>query len=147
MFYNRSHATARWGTTALDWEAGVDIPRLIGQRLQRAQAAIKAKGLGAVLTFDFDNIRYVTSTHIGEWCRDKMNRYALCPREGKPFLFDPAVPAKRISSPWMEDRMEPPIANMCGSLPPAMNLQDAFAKQIKRILTDYGVEKAPWAST
>ena len=39
--------------------------------------------------------------------------------------------------------MEPPIANMLGSLPPEMNVQDDFAKQIKRILIDYGVEKEP----
>jgi Xaa-Pro aminopeptidase len=143
MFYNKPHATAKWGTMAMDWEMGVNLQRLIQTRLQKAQAAIKASGLGAVLAFNFDNIRYITGTHIGEWCRDKMNRYALCPKEGKPFLFDPAVPAKRISCPWMEDRMEPPIANMLGSLPPAMNVQDGFAKQIKRILTQYGVEKQP----
>lgn len=141
MRYTRPHVTARWGTTAKDWEAGVDFPRLIKERFERAQAAVKAHGLGAVLCFNFDNIRYVTGTHIGEWCRDKMNRYCICPREGGPYLFDPAVPAKRISSPWMEDRMEPPISNMVGALPPTMNVQDQFAKQIKRVLTEYGVEK------
>lgn len=143
MFYNRPHATAKWGTMATDWEAGVNFSRLIQDRFQKVQESIRANGLGAVLAFNFDNIRYITGTHIGEWCRDKMDRYALCPREGKPFLFDPAIPAKRISSPWMEDRMEPPIANMQGSLPPSMKVQDDFARQIKRILTDYGVEKEP----
>jgi Xaa-Pro aminopeptidase len=143
MKYNRKHATADWGTMGTDWEAGVNFQRLREERFQKAQSSIKAKGLGAVLCFDFDNIRYITGTHIGEWCRDKLNRYALCPKDGKPFLFDPAIPAKRISCPWMEERMEPPIANMLGSLPPEMNVQDDFAKQIKRILSDYGVEKEP----
>jgi len=92
---------------ASDWEAGVNFPDLIQERFDKAQAAVKRHRLGAVLCFNFDNIRYVTATHIGEWCRDKMNRYALCPREGKAYLFDPAVPAKRITCPWMEDRMEP----------------------------------------
>ena len=143
MKYNRPHRTARWGTMATDWEAGVNFPRMIKERLHKAQAAVKGKGLGAVLCFNFDNIRYITGTHIGEWCRDKMTRYCICPKEGDPYLFDPAVPAKRISSPWMEDRMEAPISNMVGALPPAMNVQDLFAKQIKRVLTDYGVEKEP----
>lgn len=143
MFYNKPHRTAQWGTMATDWEGRVDFRRMTQDRFEKAQTSVKASGLGAVLAFDFDNIRYITGTHIGEWCRDKMNRYALCPREGKPFLFDPAIPAKRISSPWMEERMEPPIANMLGSLPPAMNVQDDFAKQIKRILSSYGVEKEP----
>lgn len=143
MEYNRPHATATWGIMATDWEAGVDFSRLIQERFDKAQASVKASGLGAVLCFNFDNIRYITGTHIGEWCRDKMNRYALCPVEGGSFLFDPAVPAKRISSPWMEERMEIPISTMLGALPPAMKVEDAFAKQIKRVLTDYGVAKKP----
>ena len=72
-----------------------------------------------------------------------MNRYAICPRQGKAFLFDPAVPAKRISSPWMEERMEIPISTMLGALPTGMKVDEKFAKQIKRVLTDYGVEKEP----
>jgi Xaa-Pro dipeptidase len=143
MKYNRPNATAKWGTMAKDWEAGVDFSRMIKERFDRAQATVKAKGLGAVLCFNFDNIRYITGTHIGEWGRDKMNRYCICPKEGASYLFDPAVPAKRISSPWMEDRMEAAISNMVGALPPAMNVQDVFAKQIKRVLTQYGVEKEP----
>ena len=143
MKYNRKHATARWGTMGSDWEVGVNFQRLRTERFQKAQSTIKASGLGAVLCFNFDNIRYITGTHIGEWCRDKMNRYAICAADGAPMLFDPAVPAKRISSPWMEERMEPPIANMLGALPPQMAVQDDFAKQIKRVLTHYGIEKKP----
>lgn len=143
MEYNRPHATATWGTMATDWEAGVDFARLIGERFQKAQNCIKANGLGAVLAFNFDNIRYLTGTHIGEWCRDKMNRYAICPRDGGAYLFDPAVPAKRVSSPWMEERMEIPLSTMLGALPTGMKVDEKFAKQIKRVLTDYGVEKEP----
>jgi Xaa-Pro dipeptidase len=126
-----------------DWEINVDFVRLRDERLQKAQAAIRARGLGAVLAMDMDNVRYITGTHIGEWVRDKMNRYAICPRQGKPFLFDPAPPAKRISSPWIEDRMEAPISNMMGAVPPALNVQQTFARQIKRVLGQYGVEKEP----
>jgi len=143
MQYNRPHATAKWGTMAMDWEARVNFSKLIQDRFQKAQTSVKASGLGAVLVFNFDNIRYITGTHIGEWCRDKINRYAICPRDGGSYLFDPAVPAKRISSPWMEDRMEIPISTMLGALPPAMKVEDSFAKQIKRVLTEYGVEKEP----
>jgi len=45
MFYNRPHATAKWGTMAMDWEAGVNFPRLLQERPKKAQAAIKAAGL------------------------------------------------------------------------------------------------------
>ena len=79
MKYNRPQATASWGTMAKDWEKGIDYDRLFKDRLSRAQNAIRHAGLGAVLAFNFDNIRYLTGTHIGEWARDKFMRYALCP--------------------------------------------------------------------
>lgn len=143
MQYNRPHAAAHWGTTGTDWEAGVNFDRLRRERFERAQNAVKAAGLGAVLCFNFDNIRYITATHIGEWCRDKLARYALCPMQGPTFLFDPAVPAKRISSPWMGDNMEAAISTLLGALPPSMRVQDGFARQIKRLLVHYGIEKLP----
>ncbi len=90
MKYNRRQATASWGTMAKDWEQGIDYNRLHKQRLARAQEAIRHAGLGGVIAFNFDNIRYITGTHIGEWARDKFMRYALCPVQGPPFLWDPA---------------------------------------------------------
>jgi len=143
MKYNRPHATASWGTMGKDWEQGIDFQRLIQERLARAQAAIKHAGIGAVLCFNMDNIRYVTGTHIGEWARDKFDRYALCPRQGPPFLWDPAPPAKRISSPWIADRIGSPISTMQGALPPRMLVQDDFAMQVKQMLVHYGIEKEP----
>ena len=96
-----------------------------------------------MLCFNFDNIRYVTGTHIGEWARDKFIRYALCPAEGKPFLWDPAPPAKRISSPWIADNVAAPITTMQGAIPPVDDVQHDFAKQIKKALVHYGIDKEP----
>lgn len=143
MKYNRRYSRARWGTMAKDYEIGVDFSRLRKERFAKAQAAVKAAGLGAVLCFDMDNIRYITGTTIGEAFRDFMSHYCICPKEGRPMLFDPAVPAKRISCPWIADRMEAPISILKGALPPATNLQGKFAQQIKRVLTDMGVAKEP----
>lgn len=143
MKYNRPQATASWGTQAKDWERGIDYDRLFKQRLQRAQDAIRYAGLGGVVCFNFDNIRYLTGTHIGEWARDKFMRYAFCGTEGAPLLWDPAPPAKRISSPWIADNVAAPISTMQGGLPPWLNVQGDFAKQIKRALADRGVDNQP----
>ena len=143
MKYNSPRSTAAFGAMAKDWEQGIDYSRLSKERLARAQEAIRYAGLGAVLCFNFDNIRYVTATHIGEWARDKFFRYALCPAEGKPFLWDPAPPAKRISSPWISDNVAAPITTMQGAIPPSMNVQHDFAKQIKKALVHYGIDKEP----
>jgi Xaa-Pro dipeptidase len=143
MKYNRPHATASWGTMAKDWELGIDYQRMNRDRLARAQAAIKNAGLGGVLSFSVDNVRYVTSTHIGEWARDKFDRYSLCVPDAEPFLWDPAPPAKRISSPWIAERVEAPKSILQGALPPKMNVQDDFAKQIRKAMAHYGISGKP----
>ena len=78
----------------VDWEERWNVERLRTYRLGRARAALAASDLGAVLLFDFNNIRYVTSTHIGEWARDKMTRYALLTRGGDPHIWDFGSAAK-----------------------------------------------------
>ena len=143
MKYNRPYSRARWGTMAKDFEKGVDFDRLRRERLAKAQAGIKGRDLGAVLCFDMDNIRYITGTTIVDLFRDFMTQYCICPVEGKPVIFDSAVPAKKISAPWMEDRMHPPISILKGALPPDSGVPARFAQQVKKILVDYGVDKQP----
>jgi Xaa-Pro dipeptidase len=91
------------GSMTVDWEERVNPDRLRSYRLGRAKAALAASDLGAMLLFDFNNIRYVTSTHIGEWARDKMTRYALLTRGGEPHLWDFGAAAKhhRLYAPWL----------------------------------------------
>jgi len=62
--------------------------RSSGATVWRRRGSRANSSLGAVLLFDQNNIRYVTSTHIGEWARDKSARCALLPREGDPVLWD-----------------------------------------------------------
>jgi hypothetical protein len=54
----------------------------------RARSALEASELGALLVFDVNSIRYLTSTKIGEWERDKLSRWALLVRSGEPILWD-----------------------------------------------------------
>ena len=95
------------------------------------------------MCFNFDNLRYITSTHIGEWGRDKFDRYCLCPTDSAPFLWDPAPPAKRKSSPWLGNRVDAPVSTMQGSIPPEHGVQNVFAKQIKEKMVELGIEKQP----
>src|SRR3546814_13385394 len=103
MKYNQPHAGASWGTQAKDWERGIDYDRLFKARLKRAQAAVRFAGLGTVLCFNFNNIRYVTGTHLAESARDTLMRYALCRAHGPPFLVDRAPPDNRLSSPCISN--------------------------------------------
>ncbi|MGH8840094.1 MAG: M24 family metallopeptidase, partial [Jiangellaceae bacterium] len=65
-------AIRTYGPNAVDWEQRVDLDRLRNERLARLRATLEASELGALLTFDFSNIRYMTSTHIGTWAMDKL---------------------------------------------------------------------------
>ena len=65
------------GQRAVDFEDRVNFERLHRYRLARVRQALAKSGLGALLCFDNNNIRYTTSTVIGEWSRDKMTRFSL----------------------------------------------------------------------
>ena len=73
-----------FGPNAVDWENRVDMSRLREERLARLNAELERSELGALLSFDFANIRYMTATHIGTWAVDKLIRFALLPRAASP---------------------------------------------------------------
>ena len=82
-----------WGTMGVDWETRVDYDRLRNYRLGRAKEQLVKHKIGAYLCFDFNNIRYLTGVHIGEWARDKMHRYAVLPAVGSRYYSSPALQA------------------------------------------------------
>ena len=84
--YNWGRALPALGTMGVDFEERVDYRRLHRYRLARVREALEKSDLGALLVFDVNNIRYVTSTKIGEWERDKLCRWALLTRDGDPIL-------------------------------------------------------------
>jgi Xaa-Pro aminopeptidase len=91
------------GSMGVDFEERVDFGRLRAYRLDRARRALTASDLGALLLFDVNNIRYVSSTMIGEWSRDKMTRYCLLTLTGAPIVWDFGSAAKhhRLHAPWL----------------------------------------------
>src|SRR6202046_5181779 len=93
-----------FGPNAVDWEERVDLARLRDERLARLRAQLDRSELGALLSFDFANIRYMTSTHIGTWAMDKLIRFALLPRGGKPIVWDFGSAARhhQLYNPWLD---------------------------------------------
>ena len=59
------------GTMNVDYEERINFQRLHKYRLGRAKQALNNSKAGSLLCFDNNNIRYLTSTVIGEWSRDK----------------------------------------------------------------------------
>ena len=133
---------ANAGFNGVDFESNVDFSRLRRERLARAKESMKNYGLSALICYDFDNIRYITGTHIGEWNRNKMNRYCLL-IEGveQPFLFDPAAPSKRKRVDWLDnDHIMPAVGSMRGSIPVEVDMVAKVAGQVKKYFDEYGVK-------
>jgi Xaa-Pro dipeptidase len=131
---------------AVDFEERVDFDRLRAYRLARAREALERSDLGALLLFDVNNIRYVTSTMIGEWSRDKMTRYALLTRTGEPMVWDFGSAAKhhRLYSNWLADEnIHAGLNGLRGAIPPTSGLFERCAKEIASILKEHGVLGMP----
>jgi Xaa-Pro dipeptidase len=134
------------GTMGVDFEQRVDFDRLRSYRLARARAALDASELGALLLFDVNNVRYVTSTAIGEWSRDKMTRYALLTRTGEPHVWDFGSAAKhhRLYCPWLETgHIHAGLLGLRGAIDPKAGLFASAADEIASLLKEAGVEKMP----
>jgi Xaa-Pro aminopeptidase len=99
-----------YGPNAVDWEERTDLDRLRRQRLARLRETLERSELGALLTFDFHNMRYMTSTHIGTWAMDKLIRFALLPRGGEPVVWDFGSAARhhQLYNPWLDGRTDDP---------------------------------------
>ena len=129
---NRSNGSPD-ATRAVDWEQRIDFARLRQERLDRAKAALEASDLGAVLLFDPNNIRYVTSTHIGEWARDKNARFALLPRGDDPILWDFGSAARhhQLFAPWLPpENFRAGVAPMRGAMPVETGIPDRLGERI-----------------
>jgi Xaa-Pro aminopeptidase len=134
------------GSMNVDWEERWNVERLRQYRLGRAREALAASDLGAVLLFDFNNIRYTTSTHIGEWARDKMTRYALLTRGGDPHIWDFGSAAKhhRLNCPWLRtENIHAGMIGLRGAVAPDAGLFRDAAREIARLLRDEGVAGMP----
>jgi Xaa-Pro aminopeptidase len=144
------------------------MDRLRDERLARLHAELDRSSLGAVLAFDFSNIRYMSGTHIGTWAMDKLIRFALLTRRTDPIVWDFGSAAKHhaLYNPWLDvttaeadadpnaphhgakrPRMQSGaragISTLRGAFPPAAGLAADLAKKIKRELEKFGLANEP----
>jgi len=134
------------GHTQVDFEERINFRRLHDYRLARTRAALANSGLGALLSFDQHNIRYTTSTVIGEWARDKLTRYSLLTGNGNPYIWDFGSAARhhRLHAPWLHhDHCRAGMLGMRGATGADITLFRNAAKEIKSILDAEGVGDMP----
>ena len=144
--YNWGRHLPVLGTMGVDFEERVDYRRLHRFRLGRAQQALEKSDLGALLLFDDNNIRYVTSTKIGEWARDKLSRWTLLIRGQDPVLWDfgSAAVHHKLYSPWLKpENCKAGLVGLRGTVDPAFGLMKHHAEEMASMLKAAGVAKMP----
>jgi Xaa-Pro aminopeptidase len=151
--------TATFGMNVVDWEQRVNVERLRIERLDKLKAQLATANVGSLLTFDFHNIRYMTSTHIGTWAMDKMIRFALLPQGGEPVLWDFGSAAKhhQLYAPWLDYRTADNVAEgakgtsgaragisiLRGAFHPDSGIAESVADKIYAELERYGLHREP----
>src|SRR5687767_14275954 len=162
-------AIPTFGPNTVDWEMRVDMDRLRNERLAKLRQSLEQSELGAVLAFDFANIRYMTSTHIGTWAIDKMIRFSLLVRGGEPIIWDFGSAARhhQLYNPWLDystadtDGPHAPhhgavapaqrnpsgaragISTLRGAFHPAAGIAEEVARKIRHELELYGLLGEP----
>ena len=160
--------TATFGTNAVDWEQRINHDRLREERLARLRAELERSDLGALLAFDFSNIRYMSATHIGTWAMDKLIRFSLITRHSDPIVWDFGSAAKhhKLYNPWLDvthseadadphaphhgatrPRLESGsragISTLRGAFNPDAGIAESVAAKIKRELEKFGLLGEP----
>src|ERR1700732_5381173 len=145
--YNWARALPALGIMGVDFEERVDYRRLHRYRLSRVRQALEKSELGALLVFDVNNIRYCTSTKIGEWERDKLCRWALITRTSNdPILWDfgSAAVHHKLYTPWLKpENCKSGLIGLRGTVSPSFGLMARHAKEIASLLKQAGVHKMP----
>ena len=101
---------------------------------------------GRALTFDVNNIRYITSTKIGEWERDKLSRCALLRATGEPILWDfgsAAVHHRLYCAVARAGEHEGGPASACAAPCIRLRADGASRRGDHGLLKEAGVEKMP----
>ena len=134
-----------FGKYGVDYETRVDYPRLRRERLQRAKDQLNKDGLGAIITWDEANIRYLTSYYVTTPMRPAEMQFAVLTRNGGPHLFGGGTPSETARRmPWLEGRVQhsfgvPKIT--------AKNADDfaisMLVESVCKLLAEYGVENEP----
>lgn len=155
-------AIRTFGPNAVDWEQRVDLGRLREDRLARLRESLGRSELGALLSFDFANIRYLTATHIGTWAMDKLIRFALLPRGAEPVIWDFGSAARhhQLFDPWLdhparrergEDVLPVPaasgaragISTLRGAFHPDAGIAEEVARKVAEVLAECGLAGEP----
>ena len=140
-----------FGKFTVDYEQRAYNPeRMRKYRLERAHAALKKYGLGAMIVYDFDNFRYLGYCTWHNYMRRRPQRYLLLIRDqGYPYcpISSPDTGEYQLM-PWLRDKM---ILQYQTIFEVGRNIDDEWragqwtkqAEEIKGLLQQHHVDNLP----
>jgi Xaa-Pro aminopeptidase len=130
-----------YGQYAADWEKRIDMQGLVEKRCERARQKMKEFGLGALLLFRHENVRYVTGLWPGmHQTGEKLLRYCLLAGDQKPVMFEtPGIDleCQKLASRLVTDFRPAMVWRAAG---PGTEAQaKKFAQSVKQAMKEAGV--------
>jgi Xaa-Pro aminopeptidase len=135
-------AYSKFGT---DREERINYDRMRKYRLQRAKEQMKKAGLGALITWEAWDIRYLTGVYVTVPTRWMEMQAVILPTNGDPYVFagGGGYPHRmRQQMPWLKGKIGP------GRLPRmklAQTKEDVrpLVEKVAGIMNEHGVAKQP----
>ena len=131
-----------FGKFAVDYELRIDYDRLRRERVQKVRAQMAEDGVGAIITWDADNIRYISSYYVTTPMRVSEYQAVFIARNGEPHLIGGGTQKETASRmPWLAGVQRSygmPRLSARYSHDPLLN---ALVNGVAKLMADYGVEK------
>jgi len=137
-----------FGVLSTDWKEGINWEAVRQWRLKRAHAAMKRHGLGAMLLFYDENMRYVSSTLTPGWNRLKPGlRYVVITEDQPPIVYEQGDIGMHLEvhNPWIpKENIRHSYIWIKGAVGPAAEQQvNKFMNALMNDLEAAGVQDKP----
>jgi Xaa-Pro dipeptidase len=137
-----------FGVLSTDWKEGINWEAVRQWRLKRAHAAMKRHGLGAMLLFYDENMRYVSSTLTPGWNRLKPGlRYVVITEDQPPIVYEQGDIGLHLEvhNPWIpKENIRHSYIWIKGAVGPAADQQvNKFVNSLMNDLEQAGVQDKP----
>jgi Xaa-Pro dipeptidase len=130
------------GKLAVDYEKRVDYDRLRRDKIAKIKDQMAKDGIGAIITWDADNIRYIASYYVTTPMRASEYQAVFIARNGEPHLIGGGTPtetARRM--PWLAGVQGSYGMPRLSAFDTTNPILQAWIGGIAKLMSDYGVEK------
>ena len=131
-----------YGQSAVDCEERIEMQELVEKRCNRAREKMKEMGVGALVLFRHEWIRYVTGLWPGmHQTGEKLLRYCILAGDKEPIMFEtPGIDleCQKLASRLVTDFRPAMVWRAAG--PATESQAKKFAQNVKDVLKEAGVE-------